>query len=100
MKHRSRHSVLLGAVALLPLVAWAADPAAEPKAPASAPASTPKAEKKDRCEPVSGSRIKSTRGGGCPGAGQMTRSYTRRDIEITGEIDMAEALRKLDPIFR
>jgi hypothetical protein len=57
-------------------------------------------EKDSRCERTTGSRIKSTRASGCPGASQMTRSYSKRDIETTGEIDMAEALRKIDPIFR
>ena len=28
------------------------------------------------------------------------RSYSKEDIERTGETDMAEALRKLDPAFR
>ena len=105
MKHRSKYRAyaLLCAVALLPLVAWAAEPAAgpaaEPRTAAPTAASAPKMEKDAPCARTTGSRIKPVRSSACPGASQMTRSYSKRDIETTGEIDLAEALRKIDPIF-
>jgi hypothetical protein len=45
-----------------------------------------------------GSRNTSSKDQKCTGA--MGRSYTREDLERTGDVNIADALRKLDPAIR
>lgn len=52
------------------------------------------------CEQSSGSRIRSTPATGCRTSAGLLRTYTQEDIQRTGETDINEALRKIDPIFR
>ncbi len=57
------------------------------------------------CETVTGSRIKAAKptkdkSGKCTTSSSPMRTYTKDDIEMTGETDLNEALRKLDPSFR
>jgi hypothetical protein len=52
------------------------------------------------CASVSGTRIRPNPAHGCRSAIGPMRVYTQEDLLRTGEIDINEALRKLDPIFR
>jgi outer membrane receptor for monomeric catechols len=56
------------------------------------------------CETVTGSRIKAARpakdkAGKCAVSSSPTRTYSKDQIDMTGETDIADALRKLDPAF-
>ena len=88
-------SVLLAATGL----------AAESEAPADAPAKSAKAPKGEdtksedtKCETRTGSRIPPKKAVNCSSS-HPWRSYSREEIDTTGYIDVAEALRHLDPIF-
>lgn len=63
-------------------------------------ASSDKPKAKAQCESVTATRIRPSPKDGCKSAATPSRSYSREEIERTGEIDMGEALRKIDPIFR
>jgi hypothetical protein len=72
-------------------------------APALSADETPKSAAKPAkhaaaCPEVSGSRIRPRIENDCKGA-KPFRSYSQEDLQRTGEIDINEALRKLDPIF-
>ena len=63
-----------------------------------APAAAPKAA--DRCPPEPGSRIsrKPAADGRClQSSSALARSYTREDLERTGQLDVRDALHALDP---
>ena len=51
------------------------------------------------CEFRTGTRIRAGKAAGCEGAVPW-RSYSKQEIDTTGYIDVAEALRHLDPIFQ
>ncbi len=51
------------------------------------------------CEYISGSRMRPSVADGCRTASGPLRVFTQEDLQRTGEIDMNQALRKLDPIF-
>ena len=108
---------LLAALLALPLAAAGAEQAAAPAAAAPAAAAVPAAnaekpatdkpatdaaladvskKKPNKDCPISATRIRVK---GCDGP-EPYRKYSRDDMTNTGEIDMAEALRQLDPIFR
>lgn len=74
-----------------------ADARADASADASADAQAQPAKKKlsdARCLRQTGSRIQSKSKQDCAAYG---RSYSRDDLNGTGEVDVASALRKLDP---
>ena len=52
-----------------------------------------------QCEFRTGTRIRAGKATGCESAVPW-RSYTKQEIDATGYIDVAEALRHLDPIFQ
>ncbi|RPE77242.1 hypothetical protein [Vulcaniibacterium tengchongense] len=86
----------LAAFAVSAQSAPAADPQAKP-AEASADGQTPRPISDRHCLRHTGSLIRADRAGkrGCnPVAG---RAYDRDDIDRTGAIDLADALRRLDP---
>jgi hypothetical protein len=64
-----------------------------------APKVTTKPPKPATCALNPGSHIRPRIENGCE-APKPFRSYTQEDLQRTGEIDLNEALRKLDPIFR
>ncbi|MGH8083122.1 MAG: hypothetical protein ACREP7_21265 [Lysobacter sp.] len=75
----------------------ASDPASEPSKSndAAAPAAVAKKDRNDpTCLTQTGSRLQSRSKDGCVGYG---RSYSRKDLDRTGQIDVGEALRRLDP---
>jgi hypothetical protein len=80
-------------------------PAASPEGaakPAATQASTTDAAKPAKakvCENISGSRIRPSLAEGCRSASGPLRTFTQEDLQRTGEIDLNQALRKLDPIF-
>jgi opacity protein-like surface antigen len=63
------------------------------------PAAAQAARNDPRCLTQTGSRIQASSRGkpACAGYG---RSYDRKDLERTGETDVGQALRKLDPRLR
>lgn len=76
-------------------VETAAQPAAQADARVDAQAQPAKKKLSDaRCLRQTGSRIQSKSKQDCAAYG---RSYSRDDLNGTGEVDVASALRKLDP---
>lgn len=102
MKHRSGFiSAALAAVLLAPLgVVQAADSAPAPKADVKAKKDDAKKDEA-KCEVAPGSRIQRKKPDNCKDlAKQPYRSYSKEEIDNTGETNIAEALRKLDPSFQ
>jgi hypothetical protein len=54
----------------------------------------------EQCDQVTGSRIRSNTRRDCEPLGQPFRSYSAEELQSTGEMDLSEALRQLDPAFR
>jgi hypothetical protein len=100
MKTRSAILAALALALLAPLgVVSAADTASAPKVAAKEKNIADKDESK--CETAPGSRIKQSKPEDCKKlAKQPFRSYSKKELENTGELDTGEALRKLDPSFR
>ena len=96
-------TVLLGLSAFAvqaqsPAPAEASEPAAtaEPAEPANLAADeTAKPRPDNGCVRETGTRLKRRDGNGCVGV--PGQSYSRADIEATGAIDTADAVRKLSP---
>jgi hypothetical protein len=93
---------LLGPASLL-----AADTASDTPAVATATAAAPTKvadatkPKATQCDKVTGSVIRPSKRSDCKSTGALPmRTYTQEDIERTGEISVAQALRKLDPRFQ
>lgn len=88
------------AVALVaPLAAVHAADTDAPKADAKEKVEVKKEEAK--CDTAPGSRIRLGKAEDCKKlAKQPYRSYSKDELDSTGETDINEALRKLDPIFR
>jgi len=100
MKQRSGLiSAALAAVLLAPLgAAYSADTPPAPKADAKAKKDATKDEAK--CDVAPGSRIQRKKPEVCKDIAQQPyRSFSKEEIENTGETNIAEALRKLDPSF-
>ena len=53
----------------------------------------------EQCEQVTGSRIR-PKTTDCTSLGYPYRSYSAEELQGTGEIDLVEALRQIDPAFR
>ena len=87
----------LAAALLLPLGAVAAEPAAPADKPVAAQEAKPKKIDKS-CESASASRIRKEKGE-CINSAAPTRSFSKEEIESTGQTDTAEALKRLDPRF-
>jgi hypothetical protein len=66
---------------------------------AAAKEAAAKPAKPKACEYISGSRMRPSLADGCRTASGPLRVFTQEDLQRTGEIDMNQALRKLDPIF-
>jgi hypothetical protein len=105
MKRRVLSAALLLSVAL-PLFAQDAPPAAPAPVATQADATAAGDDAKvDRfCLRETGTHIRkrATKPGsraGCPSL-QSGRVYTQDDLRMTGEIDIADALRRLDPAIR
>lgn len=93
MKFRAKTLAIAAAAMLAPLAAMAADTKVSNEAKAEKPVAA--------CKQVTGSRIKPRDASRCDkSSSQPWRSYSADELQQTGEIDMAEALRKLDPAFR
>lgn len=87
MKHRS--GLIAGMASLFLAAGIAAEEAAPPK------------KEEAKCTQVPGSHIRLAKPEDCSKAARGPyRSYSKEDLESTGETDVAEALRKLDPRFR
>jgi hypothetical protein len=103
-----RHRLAIAAALLLSsaLPAFAQDTAAPSAQPVAAakPAAQDEAHVERLCLRETGTLIRPRAGrtprrGDCPSM-QAGRVYTREDLRATGEIDMADALRKLDTSIR
>jgi outer membrane receptor for Fe3+-dicitrate len=69
--------------------------------PAKAQPQAKAAAEPAKCTQAPGSRIRLAKPEDCAKAAHGAyRSYSKEDLERTGETDMSEALRKLDPTFR
>jgi hypothetical protein len=93
MKFRSRVIALSAAALLTPWVCMAGD---KPSADAAA------AKKKSTapCDHVTGSRIRPSAARNCESSVRPFRSYSAEELQQAGEINLDEALRKIDPVFR
>jgi hypothetical protein len=98
MTRHSRISAVLAAAFLLPLGATAAETAAPAAKPAKAAESTrekiPAGER--QCSMPSSPRLQK-KNDDCSEAKGSTRWHLRHEIDDTGQTDMGEALRRLDP---
>jgi hypothetical protein len=54
----------------------------------------------EQCEPSIGTRIRSSNPTDCGTSTSPTKTFSADEIRATGEFDLAEALRRLDPTFR
>ena len=109
MKYRST-LVAIAATLLAPLALHAAEMTAQPKkdakpAAAAAEAKSKQAdakpeETKAKCAYVTGSRIKHDPPVDCDQSTSNLRTYTAEDLQNTGQIDIGDALRWLDPRFQ
>ena len=99
-------SMTMALAVAIPAMGFAAEavtaPAGETAATARAPAVPAKeakvAKKATSCEFGTGTRIRAGKPAGCDST-VLWRSYSKEEIDTTGYIDVAEALRHLDPIF-
>jgi len=104
MRRRSRIIAILAAALVLPVALQAADPKvpakpkAEEKPAAEAKQVASKAEPK--CEYITGSRIRHNPKVNCDDGTPGLRVFTSDELQSTGEVDVAEALRRLDPRMR
>jgi hypothetical protein len=93
MKFRVKILAISAAAILAPLAAMAADNKASDAPKAEKPAAV--------CQQATGSRIKSHDTSRCDKSSNGAfRSYSAESLQETGAIDLAEALRRLDPAFR
>lgn len=93
MKFRAQILAISAAALLAPLAAMSADTKAKDEAKVEKPAAV--------CQQVTGSRIKPRDAASCDkSSNRPFRSYSSESLQETGEIDLVEALRKLDPAFR
>lgn len=63
-------------------------------------AATPEPAASQECAVVTGSRIAPEARHDCKPVGYPFRSYSAQDLEATGHMDLADALRSIDPAFR
>jgi len=53
-----------------------------------------------QCENVTGSRIRTRGRSDCAPVGYPFKNFTAEEIEATGQTDLNQALRQMDPAFR
>jgi hypothetical protein len=99
MKMRTGILAVCAAVLLAPAAVLAADTATKAAADAK-----PKKAVAEQCLQVTGSRVRpsktdSPKNNTCKQSSYPLRRYTADDLLGTGEIDLTQALRKLDPAF-
>jgi len=106
MKRRFGTIAVIATALMLPLGLRAADsepavkPNAEDTATKAAPEKTEAAKTEAKCEYITGSRIRHKPPVSCDSGTQGMRVFTREELLSTGEADMAQALRMLDPRLR
>ena len=99
----NRTGLIAGMVSLFMVAGIANAEDATPAADATPKKEEPKkaATEPAKCTQAPGSHIRLARPEDCAKVARGAyRSYSKEDIERTGETDLAEALRKLDPSFR
>ena len=88
MNRQSAGIAAVFAAVMLPLgAAFAAEPA-------------PSAKKAPECEQLTATRIQRTRTTDCIKPTQPTRTITKEELDSTGQADLGQALKRLDPRFR
>jgi hypothetical protein len=105
MKFRSTLLTVLAAGLLMPAAVLAEETAKPAKEATAEKAEAKKAEVKKadsaKCAEVTGSRIKPTKTGDCQTvSNRPIRTYTSEELQNTGEMDLASALKSLDPSIR
>jgi hypothetical protein len=99
MNHRTR--LIAGIAALLVASGITAADEARDAKPAKAEPQKKATAEPAKCTHAPGSHIKLAKPEDCSKAARGPyRSYSKQDIENTGETNLADALRKLDPSFR
>lgn len=107
-------SLALAAAAPLVLAVDAETPAAAAKPPAAVatasvdtPAATPPVDGRKTAVPpkyvstdCTGTRIRPAAGKPCSPSSTLLRSWSQEELQRTGQIQIGDALRLLDPIFR
>ena len=96
MNLRTGTLATLAAAMLLPLGAIAADAPAPAKAQSEATAAKEKKVEKAPCESTATTRLRRSKGEDCvrdPGS----RTWTKEELDNTGQMDTREALKRLDP---
>ena len=98
MKRLSGTIAAIASALLLPAALQAADsePAAKPKAEEEGTKAAPR-KTEAMCEYVTGSRIRHDPPVSCDSGTLGMRTFTGEDLRNTGETNIADALRKLDP---
>lgn len=89
--------------AFLPAVAMAAATAMLPACVSQGPtmASAPETVSLQPCEQITGSRIvRPQNRTSCGESKQPMKTFSQEEIQATGETDLANALRRLDPAFQ
>ena len=104
MRPRTAFAAALLLAVAAPAFAQEAPPSTEPAAPAAKAPPREEAEVDRLCLRETGTMIrpranKAKGRAGCPSI-HSGRVYTQEDLRSTGEIDMADALRKLDTSIR
>jgi hypothetical protein len=94
MNIRTGILAVCAAVLLAPAAALAADTATKTTSDAK-----PKKVTTEACQGSTGSRIKPAKPADCKASKYALRTYSSDELQRTGEIDLTEALRKLDPAF-
>lgn len=102
MTRRFNPISILAAALLMPLGALAAETAAPPTDPPAKEAPKAHVTKKpvEDCRETAATRIHKNKPGECAKSTQPTRTYTKEDLDSTGQTDTGEALKRLDPRFQ
>jgi hypothetical protein len=97
MKYRTPLLMVCAALLAMPVVGGSPDKATDAAAAPSADAKPLKLAK--HCAAVTGTRIRPKLKDNCESAARPNRTFTQEDLQRTGQIDINEALRRLDPSF-
>ncbi|MEO8306604.1 MAG: hypothetical protein ABI616_01020 [Pseudomonadota bacterium] len=82
-----------------PATILAADTEPTKPAPTDQASAKPKTKTYVGCDRVTGTAIRPSTKNDCKSSVQPYRVYTQDELQRTGESNIADALRKLDPIF-
>ena len=92
MKSGKIFGALVAGIALAPLVGCVA--------PATLADNEPVSLESQECEALTGTRIRTKATGECRPSTTPFKSYSAEELRSTGEADLGNALRQIDPSFR